>query len=66
MIFPSATPAAGTLAAILQAMTSFVTESIEWIQLYVGAVTGNPLILLFVTASLACIGVGLFKRLMRI
>lgn len=66
VIFPPTTPAVGSLPAILDAMTAFVSESIQWIQSYVSAVTGNPLILLFVTASLACIGVGLLKRLMSV
>lgn len=52
--------------AILTSVTSFVTESIEWINLFAGAVVAQPLLLMFVITSFVGLGVGLIKRLVRI
>lgn len=52
--------------AILTQVTTFVTESIDWINLFVGAVVAQPLLLMFMIVSFVCLGVGLIKRLVRI
>lgn len=43
-----------------------MNEAVTWITSYVGAITSNPLILLFVLLLIAGMGVGLIRRLVRI
>lgn len=62
----SPTPAAGTLAAIINDIGSLVTGSVSWIGSFVGAITSNPLILMFVIMGFVGLGVGLIKRLIRL
>lgn len=54
------------IAAILESITSVVTSAIAWVGQFVGAITGNPLILLFVVVSFVGLGVGLINRLIRL
>lgn len=54
------------MADILSQVTAIVTESIEWITLFVNAITAQPLLMLFVVTSFVGLGVGLIKRLIRI
>lgn len=54
------------MAEILSQVTLLVTESIEWITAFVGAITAQPLLLMFVIVSFVGLGVGLIKRLIRI
>lgn len=61
---PAATPMA--ISALVGEVTTIVTESIEWITLFVGGITSNPLILMFVLLLVAGMGVGLIRRLVRI
>ena len=60
------TPAVGSLAAIINDIGSLVTGSVTWIGKFVGAITGNPLILMFVIIGFVGLGVGLIKRLTRL
>lgn len=59
-------PATGTIAAILADATSIVTSAVGWIGQYVNAITGNPLIEMFVIVSFVGLGVGLIRRLIRL
>lgn len=59
-------PAAGSLAAILEAITSFVTSAITWIGQFVTTITGNPLLLLFVIVAFVGLAVGLIGRLIKL
>lgn len=57
------------MAALLAAITSFVTSAIEWLTSYVGAITatGNEVLLLAVVAiPVAGFGVGILRRLINI
>lgn len=54
------------MAAIISDVTSIVTEGVEWIGSFVGAVTANPLIEMFVIVSFVGLGVGLIRRLIRL
>lgn len=55
-----------TMATIITDVTSLVTAAIGWVGEYVDAITGNPLILMFVIVSFVGLGVGLIKRLIRL
>lgn len=63
MIFQSETVA---IASLLGNVTAFVTEAIKWVGSFVGAITSNPLLLMFVIVAFVGLGVGLIKRLVRI
>lgn len=54
------------MAAILGDVSLIVTESISWINSFVGAITGNPLIEMFVVVAFVGTGVGLIRRLIRL
>lgn len=60
------TTTTATVSTILTNVTSVVTEAVTWITSYVGAITSNPLILTFVILSIAGMGVGLIRRLIRL
>ena len=55
-----------TIATILSNVSSLVTEAVKWVASFVGAITSNPLILMFVIVAFVGLGVGLIKRLVRI
>lgn len=55
-----------TIATLLGNVTSMVTSAVSWVGSFVGAITGNPLILMFVIVAFVGLGVGLIKRLVRI
>lgn len=52
-----------TMSTILGDVTTMVTSAIEWIGSYAEAITGNPLLLMFVIVSFVGLGVGLIRRL---
>lgn len=54
------------MADIITAVTSIVTASIGWVTSFVGAITSNPLILMFVVLAFVGLGVGLIRRLIRL
>lgn len=54
------------MAAILTAITSIVTEAITWITSFVSAITGQPLLLLFVVVAFVGLGIGLIRRIIRL
>lgn len=55
-----------TIATIVGNVTSLVTEAIKWVGSFVGAITSNPLLLMFVIVAFVGLGVGLIKRLVRV
>lgn len=65
-ILTSPTPDVGSLSAIINDIGSLVTGSVSWIGSFVGAITSNPLILMFVIVGFVGLGVGLIKRLTRL
>lgn len=61
----TSSPAVGSIAAIVANIGTIVTESVKWVGSFVGVITGNPLILMFVIVGFVGLGVGLIKRLTR-
>lgn len=59
-------PTAVTVATIASNVSSIVTEAVKWVGSFVGAITSNPLILMFVIIAFVGLGVGLIKRLVRV
>lgn len=57
---------AATMSTILTDVGSIVTQAATWIGQYVGVITSNPLIEMFVIVSFVGLGVGLLKRLVRV
>lgn len=55
-----------TIATIVGNVTTLVTEAIKWVGSFVGAITSNPLLLMFVIIAFVGLGVGLLKRLIRV
>lgn len=55
-----------TIATLLENVSSLVTSSVSWIGSFVGAITSNSLILMFVIVAFVGLGVGLIKRLIRL
>lgn len=51
------------MADIITAVTSVVTAAVSWVGQFVGAITSNPLLLMFVIVSFVGLGVGLLRRL---
>lgn len=54
------------MATILSDISLVVTEAISWITSFVGVITANPLLLLFVIVCFVGLGVGLIGRLIHI
>lgn len=52
-----------TLAEVLSACTSVVTEAISWVSAMVTCITSNPLLLIFVVVAFVGLGVGLIRRI---
>ena len=65
-ILTPSTPAVGSLAAIINDIGSLGTGSVTWIGKFVGAITDNPLILMFVIIGFVGLGVGLIGRIIRL
>lgn len=55
-----------TVASILTDVTSIVTSAVSWIGSFVGAITSNPLLLMFVIVAFVGLGVGLIRRLIKL
>lgn len=60
------TPPASGMSAIIADVNSLVMAAIGWVGDYVDAITGNPLILMFVIVAFVGLGVGLIRRLIRL
>lgn len=60
------TPPASGMSAIIADINSLVMAAIGWVGDYVDAITGNPLILMFVIVAFVGLGVGLIRRLIRL
>lgn len=54
------------MSSIIADVTSIVTAAITWVTSFVGTITSNPLILMFVLISFVGLGVGLLRRLIRL
>ena len=54
------------MSEIISSVTSRVTAAIGWVNSFVGDITGQPLLLMFVITSFVGLGVGLIKRLIRL
>ena len=54
------------MAAIISDVTALVTASVGWVNSFVGVITSQPLLLLFVITGFVGLGVGLIKRLIRL
>ena len=54
------------MADLLGQVTSFVTEAISWVQMFVTCITSNSLLLMFVIVAFVGLGVGLIRRLIRL
>lgn len=54
------------MASIIGVVSEVVTAGVSWIGDYVGAITGNPLLLMFVVTGFVGLGVGLIRRIMRL
>ena len=63
MIFQTTTVA---IADILGNVSTLVTSSVGWVGSFMGVITANPLIELFVITSFVGLGIGLIKRLIRL
>lgn len=56
--------ATSTVSALITDVTAIVSGATDWIGTFVGCITDNPLILMFVLFGFIGTGVGLIKRLM--
>lgn len=54
------------MSDIITSVTTLVTAAIGWVNSFVGAITSQPLLLLFVITGFVGMGVGLIKRLIRL
>lgn len=54
------------MSAIISNVTELVTAAVTWISSYVGAITSNPLILMFVIIAFVGLGVGLISRMIHL
>ena len=54
------------MSEIISSVTSLVTAAVGWVNSFVGAITGQPLLLMFVITGFVGMGVGLIKRLIRL
>lgn len=54
------------MSEIISSVTSLVTAAVGWVNSFVGVITGQPLLLMFVITSFVGMGVGLIKRLIRL
>lgn len=54
------------MADIIAAVTSLVGGAITWVTSFVGVITSNDLLLLFVITSFVGLGVGLIRRMIRL
>lgn len=52
-----------TIATIVADITTMVTSAVTWVGSFVGAITANPLLLMFVIVGFVGLGVGLLRRL---
>lgn len=55
-----------SIASMISDIGSFVTGSVSWVGSFVGAITGNPLILGFVLVALIGTGIGVINRLIHV
>lgn len=60
------TTSSATVGTILTDVTAIVTAAVGWVTSYVGVIMSTPLILMFVILSVAGMGVGLIRRMIRL
>ena len=58
-------PVAGTMAAILADATTLLTSWLSWAGDVIAFISGEPLIMVFVLFSIAGVGIGVAKSLIR-
>lgn len=54
------------MSTIMTSVGTIVTEAIKWALQFVTAITGNPLLLAFVTLSFVGLGLGIIRRMIRL
>lgn len=54
------------MESLITQITSLVTAAVGWVGQYVTAITGNPLLLIFVVTAFVGLGVGLISRIIRL
>ena len=54
------------MSTLITDVGSLVTGGVTWIESFVGAITGNDLILMFVLFGFIGTGIGLIRRLIRL
>lgn len=54
------------MSDIITAISTLVTNSITWLGSFATAITGNPLLLIFVITAFVGLGVGLIGRIIRL
>lgn len=55
-----------TIGSIAGDITTLVTSAISWVGSFVGAITGSPLLLMFVVVAFVGLGVGLISRIIHL
>lgn len=50
----------------LSYVTEIVTSAVSWVTSYIGVVAAQPFLMLFILVPLVGLGIGLFKRLLRL
>lgn len=65
-MFFQTTTTAVTVSTLLGYVTEFVTSAVSWITSFVGAITSNPLLLMFVIVAFVGLGVGLIRRIIHL
>lgn len=54
------------MVTLLNNVADIVTAGINWVSAFVGAITSNELILMFVLVGFVGLGIGLIRRLIRL
>lgn len=54
------------METLIANITSLVSAAVGWIGQYVTAITGNPLLLIFVITAFVGLGVGLISRIIHL
>lgn len=54
------------ISGVISAVTSLVTALVTWAGSFIGFITSNPIILVFVITPLLFWGIGAIKRMLRL
>ncbi len=55
-----------TMTSLLETITSVFTSAINWVGTVATTIAGNPLLLIGVVLGFIGVGVGLFRRMLRV